>query len=214
MARRSGHCLLSDDDKFTIKLHSLPSKFLSFSTLVPSACSRPHGNPLGVVVYSLAITISLCTRTLLLFPLPLYLSPSYFPSLSYLPFTHFSSLSCLSSSYFPSLSYSLMEATIPRLFSTRAALIVVAVPVVRMPSWTLGARNSWDKIDDYDVPTTGKRTNGYLLSLFHTPPSLLYSLICNFQGDSSCLLLLGSRVEEWRKRGIWSPSSPMVFRQS
>lgn len=29
MARRSDHCLPSDSDKFTIKLHSLPSKFLS-----------------------------------------------------------------------------------------------------------------------------------------------------------------------------------------
>lgn len=32
MVRRSDHCLPSDSDKFTIKLHSLPSKFLSSSS--------------------------------------------------------------------------------------------------------------------------------------------------------------------------------------
>lgn len=36
MVRRSDHCLPSDSDKFTIKLHSLPSKFL-FSPVVVSS---------------------------------------------------------------------------------------------------------------------------------------------------------------------------------
>lgn len=88
MARRSGHCLPSDSDKFTIKLHSLPSKFLSFlsllfadsatSSLLSRLFSRTssraslsrRGSFLssvektrggffgGIVVYSLAITIT------------------------------------------------------------------------------------------------------------------------------------------------------------
>lgn len=44
MVRRSDHCLPSDSDKFTIKLHSLPSKFLSslsLSLLCGSATSSP-----------------------------------------------------------------------------------------------------------------------------------------------------------------------------
>lgn len=84
MVRRSDHCLPSDSDKFTIKLHSLPSKFLSSSSCLPAflplfcslatLSSPPH--PLaagasslrtrgsssgGALVYSLAITITLGT---------------------------------------------------------------------------------------------------------------------------------------------------------
>lgn len=75
--RRSGHCLPSDSDKFTIKLHSLPSKFpfsSSFAVpplppLTPSSPSHPPWWELPLlcghrgllrrnrVVYSLAITI-------------------------------------------------------------------------------------------------------------------------------------------------------------
>lgn len=75
--RRSGHCLPSDSDKFTIKLHSLPSKFpFSSSFAVPPLPPLPRALPLiplggsslssadtwgllrrNRVVYSLAITI-------------------------------------------------------------------------------------------------------------------------------------------------------------
>lgn len=88
MARRSGHCLPSDSDKFTIKLHSLPSKFLSFLSLLfadsatssllsrlfsrtssraslsrrgsfLSSAEKTRGGFFGgIVVYSLAITIT------------------------------------------------------------------------------------------------------------------------------------------------------------
>lgn len=88
MVRRSDHCLPSDSDKFTIKLHSLPSKFpsslpfvvprlslslsprsfLSQYTLprTPSASREASSRPRtressfgGAVVYSPAITITL-----------------------------------------------------------------------------------------------------------------------------------------------------------
>lgn len=89
MVRRSDHCLPSDSDKFTIKLHSLPSKFLSSSSCLfpPSPYRAPSRSlpflPVGfpaipshrgsfsvdtwellrrrVLVYSLAITITLGT---------------------------------------------------------------------------------------------------------------------------------------------------------
>lgn len=96
MVRRSDHCLPSDSDKFTIKLHSLPSKFLSsprrgslFLSLLPLALlflvapAHPFralrelllfcghmGAPSEEVVYSLAITITLCTPAPLSSPLP------------------------------------------------------------------------------------------------------------------------------------------------
>lgn len=89
MVRRSDHCLPSDSDKFTIKLHSLPSKFPSSALLRallplrarslvgPSPC-HPRAPPsapqkllplcghVGApseepVLYSSAITITLCT---------------------------------------------------------------------------------------------------------------------------------------------------------
>lgn len=90
MVRRSDHCLPSDSDKFTIKLHSLPSKFpssallralpLSLSYSLASVLFRlcavsahpfcaaeasslwTHGSSFGgAVLYSLAITITLYT---------------------------------------------------------------------------------------------------------------------------------------------------------
>lgn len=96
MVRRSDHCLPSDSDKFTIKLHSLPSKFLSslsplrfrhflshpvfsletlpaypFRAAGASSLLRTRGGFFGgIVVYSLAITITHYTP-----------APSCFPSL-------------------------------------------------------------------------------------------------------------------------------------
>lgn len=91
----------SDSDKFTIKLHSLPSKFLSsprrgrFSLSSGSSLlSRPRatlsaprelllfcghmGTPSEEVGYSLAITITLCTPAPLCPPPPVTLPPSLF----------------------------------------------------------------------------------------------------------------------------------------
>lgn len=89
MVRRSDHCLPSDSDKFTIKLHSLPSKFPSSAllrALLPSepapSSALPRATPVAPpsapqkllplcghvgapseepVLYSSAITITLCT---------------------------------------------------------------------------------------------------------------------------------------------------------
>lgn len=89
MVRRSDHCLPSDSDKFTIKLHSLPSKFPSsallrallpsepaLSSVLPRAtpvpppsapqkllplCGHVGAPSVEPVLYSSAITITLCT---------------------------------------------------------------------------------------------------------------------------------------------------------